>query len=76
MIKFFNQSLVDIMNVFSEKKNYFVIAVVNYFTLTKAMTMLRQFMIVLLGTARFLTGWPSQNFKEIDDSQINVSEIF
>ena len=64
------------MNVFSEKKNYFVIAVDNYFTLTKAMTMLRQFMIVLLGTARFLTGWPSQNFKEIDDSQINVSEIF
>ena len=38
--------------------------------------MLQEFMIGFVGTARFLPWWPGQNFKEIDDTQINFNEIF
>ena len=76
MIKSLVQPLVENMKVFLEEKKYFVIEMENYFTFTKAMAMLREFMIVVLGTARFRPGWPSQNVKEIDDIQINFNEIF
>ena len=46
----------------------------NYFTLPKVMAMLREFMIGVVGTARFRPGWPGQNVKEIDDRQINSNE--
>ena len=48
----------------------------NYFTLPKLMEMLCDFMIGFLGTTRFRPGWPGQNGKEIDDTQINFNELF
>ena len=30
----------------------------------------------IVGTARFRPGWPGQNGKEIDDTQINFNELF
>ena len=48
----------------------------NYFTLPKVMAMLREFMVGVVGTARFRPGWPGQNVKEIDDTQINFNELF
>ena len=54
----------------------FVIATENYFTLPKVMSMSREFMIVVLGIERFRPGWPGQNVKEIDDTQINFNELF
>ena len=40
----------------------------NYFTMPKV--------IGVLGTEGFGPGWPGQNFKEIDNSQIDFNEIF
>ena len=45
------------------KNKYFFIAMDNYFTLQKATEMLREFMIEVVGTARFRPGWPGQNSK-------------
>ena len=76
IINFFVQPLVENMKEFAEKKKYFVIAMDNYFTLPKVMAMLREFMIGVVGTARFRPGWPGQNVKEIDNTQINFNELF
>ena len=48
----------------------------NYFTLSKVMAMLQEFIIGVIGTARFHPWWPGQNVKEIDDTQINFNELF
>ena len=52
---------------------YFVIAMEDYFTLSKVMTMLREFTIGVVGTARFHSGRPGKIFKEIDDRKINFN---
>ena len=72
--KFLVHPLVYKMKVFLEKNNYFVIEMDNYFTFTKAMTMLREFMIVVVGNARFCTEWPSKKVKEIYDILINFNK--
>ena len=53
-----------------------MIAIDNYFTLQKLMVMLYEFSIGVVGTARFFRGWPCQNVKEIDKTQINFNELF
>ena len=76
MIKFIVQPLVENTKEFAEKKKYFLIGMDNYFTFPKVMKMLREFMIGVVGTVRFLPVWPGQNVKEIDDTQINFNELF
>ena len=76
MIKFIVQPLVENTKEFAEKKKYFVIGRDNYFTLPKVIKMLREFMIGVVGTERFRPGWPGQNGKEIDDTQINFNVLF
>ena len=56
MIKFLVHPLVDNMKYFAEKKKYIVKAMENYFTSPKLMEMLREFMIGVVGTARFFLG--------------------
>ena len=48
----------------------------NYFILSKLMAMLQEFIIGVIGTARFSPWWPGQNVKEIDDIQINFNGLF
>ena len=45
-------------------------------TFTKTIEMLREFIIVVVVTARFRPGWPSQNVKGMFNIQINSNEIF
>ena len=53
-----------------------MIAIDNYFTLSKVMEMLQEFIIGVIGNVRFLPWWPGKNVKEIDDTQINFNELF
>ena len=64
------------MKEFAEKEKYFVIEMNNDFNFPREMEMLQEFMIGVVGTARFSPGRPDQNVKEIDDIQINFNEIF
>ena len=75
MKKFLVCPLVDNMKAFAEKKKYFLIAMDNNFTLKKLLTVLQEFVLGVVGTARFCPGWPGQNCKEIENSQTNCNEI-
>ena len=70
MIEFLIQPLVDnISNL--QKKEIFCDSNIQLFYLDKVMVILWEFLIEVVGTARFIHGWPGHNVKVIDHIQIN-----
>ena len=64
------------MKAFAEKKKYFVIAMNNNFTLPNLMVMLQQFVVGVVGTARFFPGSLVKTSRKLTTAKSISMKIF